>query len=610
MARTRHRHDHEAQTSAWDSRFFAFGRKPDGRYLFDPEELPPGMSMIGRGEIGGKARGLLYTMREIENGTQLSEHQHLLRFPESTILTTEVFDDFMEANDLHKIIVKGCTGEMSLEALTERIAAAEFPRLWKEALRPLLELERRPIVVRSSSIMEDDPDHSFAGIYLSTFLTNRGSLDDRLDELMEAIKRVYASTFAANARAYRKRHGLDWHREKMAVLIQNMIGSQYSHGLFYPLVGGVAFSRNFYPWTPRLKPEDGIVRLVVGTGTRAVGREFARVFSPGLPGLRPEGTDIASFVRYSQETVDVLDMTGRGFTQTKLNKLANPLLTKICSIVNPDGEIREPLSPSAIMAPENRVVASFARLIEGNTLMPFTQLVRQLLNSLEELLQLPVDLEFAVDFSSPEASRDGTPLFYALQVRPLGTRSEHHRIEMPEIPEANTILHSQRVLGNGMIEGIEHIVLVEPSSYRWDHAYEIARSIGRINDGLVENDDDYILIGPGRWASSNPQLGVPVQYGEISGASVLVEMSTADFAPELSYGTHFYAEMVGSGVLYMPLHESEGDHLHRERLARHEIAYQDEYVTHYVVPGGLDVYVDGETRRGVIAQRPAPPASA
>ena len=262
------------------------------------------------------------------------------------------------------------------------------------------------------------------------------------------------------------------------------------------------------------------------------------------------------------------------------------------------------------MASENRVVASFARLIEGSSLMPFTPLVRQLLDSLEELLQLPVDLEFALDFSSPEASRDGTPLFYALQVRPLGTRSEHHRIEMPVVEEENMILHSKRVLGNGMLEGIEHLVLVEPSSYRWDHAYEIARSIGRINDRLVENDDDYILIGPGRWASSNPQLGVPVQYGEISGASVLVEMSTSDFAPELSYGTHFYAEMVGSGVLYMPLHESEGDHLHRDRLACHEIAYQDEYVTHYVIPHGLDVYVNGETRRGIIAQRPAPPASA
>lgn len=603
MLYRRHQHDGGPPASLSDSRFFAFGRASDGRYPFSANDLPDRVGLIGSGEIGGKARGLIFAMQHMNQGPPLTAHQHLLRFPDSTIVATGVFDDFMEENALARVVTAGCQGEISLQEVNEQIVAATFPPVWEERLVPLLEWERRPIVVRSSSLMEDDPNHSFAGIYLSDFLANRGPLETRLRQLTEAIKRVYASCFAPNARAYRKRHTLDWRKEKMAVLIQNMIGSQYSHGLFYPLVGGVAFSRNFYPWTPRLKPEDGVVRLVVGTGTRAVGREFARVFSPGLPGLRPEGSDTESFVRYSQETVDVLDLAAGRLTQTRLNKLGNPLLTKICSIVGSDGTLREPLSTAAMLATEDRFVASFSRLIEGSSLMPFTPLIRDLLSSLADLLELPVDIEFAVDFSGPEASREESPLFYLLQVRPLGTREEHHRIQPPEIPADTLVLETRRVLGNGMLEGIRHLILVEPSSYRWEQAYEIARTIGRINDQLLENNESYILMGPGRWASSNPQLGVPVQYGEISGASVLVEMSTAFFSPELSYGTHFYAEMVGSGVLYLPLHEGEGDELNRPLLDRHQIAYRDDFITHYIISNGLNVYVDGETRRGIIALR-------
>jgi hypothetical protein len=156
--------------------------------------------------------------------------------------------------------------------------------------------------------MEDDPEHSFAGIYRSEFLSNVGSDEERLTALIAAIKRIYASTFGQNARAYRKRHDLPWQEEKMAILIQNMIGCHYPQDLFYPLIGGVGFSLNFYPWTDRLLPEDGVVRLVVGVGTRAVGREYARVFSPKIPGLRPEGSDTRAIIRCSQETVDVLDM--------------------------------------------------------------------------------------------------------------------------------------------------------------------------------------------------------------------------------------------------------------------------------------------------------------
>ena len=594
----RHEHVHDGPRA---DRFFRFGRGSDGRYHFADDDLPEQIRLIGSGEIGGKARGLAFVMDHIARGGELTQYQPFLRFPDSTVLTTEVFDAFMEENGLTDVVEMGCTGEITLDQLAERIIAAPFPSGWRERLIPLLERETRPLAVRSSSIMEDDTDHSFAGIYLSDFLPNRGTMDERLDALTDAVKRVYASTFGANARAYRKRHGLDWRKEKMAILVQNMIGSLYSHGFFYPLVGGVAFSINYYPWTTRLKPEDGIVRLVVGTGTRAVGREFARVFSPKMPGLRPEGSDVRTIIRWSQETVDVLDMKLGHLTQTKLNALSNPLLARICSIVSEDGTLRDPLSTAAMVASHERFVASFSRLIEGQTIMPFTPLVKELLASLEELLEYPIDIEFAVDFSSREASQLGAPLFFLLQVRPLGVRPEHREIAIPNIAPDRRIMECSHVLGNGRLDGIRHLVFVDPKTYRWDRAYDIARSVGRINHGLGDGDEAYVLIGPGRWGTSNPQLGVPAQYNEISGAVAIVEMSTADFSPELSYGTHFYADMVASGVLYLPFTEENGDVLNLEVLRRQRVAFQDEFITHYEIPDGLTVFVDGQNQRGIIA---------
>ena len=441
--------------------------------------------------------------------------------------------------------------------------------------------------------MEDNAEHSFAGIYLSDFLSNTGSHEERLEALILMIKRVYASTFGQNARAYRKRHSLDWKREKMAILIQNMIGQHYPQNLFYPLIGGVAFSLNFYPWSDRLHSEDGVARLVVGVGTRAVGREYARVFSPKLPGLRPEGSDERAIIQYSQETVDVLDMNKKCLSQTRLPLLKNPLLQEVCSVVDADGVLSEPVST---LPPDGRYIASFDRFIGKNTIMPFTPLLRDLLAGLQELFERAIDIEFAVNFPTPE--EDSPPRFYLLQARPLGGRSQHRVIHVPCVPRHEIFLSSQRVLGNGERKRIHDLIFVDPVTYRWESAHGIARRVGKIDEGL--DGGEYVLIGPGRWGTSNPQLGVPVQYGEIAGASVIVEMATQSFSPELSYGTHFYADLVASGVLYLPFNEGEGDYFNRELLDRQEIVYEDAFVKHVHFEKGLDVYVDGKGKKSLI----------
>jgi len=579
------------------SRFFRFGHVENGERRFTAETMPRGFRLIGTGQIGGKARGLAFIADHLERGGQISDHDHLVRLPDASVVATDVFDAFMETNSLSASVLARCQEEIGAEELSDRIVSGVFPSEARGALRRFLEAEERPLVVRSSSVMEDGPEHSFAGIYLSAFLSNTGPLERRLDALVLAIKRVYASTFGRNARAYRKQHGLDWENEKMAVLIQNMIGRHYPHDLFYPLIGGVGFSLNFYPWSDRLAPEDGVVRLVVGTGTRAVGREYARVFSPKAPGIRPEGTDTATVVKYSQETVDVLDMK-RGFlVQTRLSRLDNPLLREVCSVVDLDGTMREPVG---LLPPGARYVATFARLIERDTLMPLTPLIRDLFVRLRALFELPVDIEFAIDFpSGPDG--EGELLFFLLQARPLGGRSEHRRILLPVLSKECILLECHEVLGNGLLRGIRHLVFVDPRTYRGDRAYAIARTVGRIGRGLEE--ERFVLIGPGRWGTSNPYLGVPVQYSEIAGASVIVEMATESFDPELSYGTHFFADMVARGVLYLPFREEADDRFHRGLLEGLRVAYADDYVRHFSIPEGLDVYVDGKGKRGVIALR-------
>ncbi len=576
------------------SRFFRFGRAGDGNYRFSADSLPEGFRIVGHGQVGGKARGLLFVIDRLAKGDFLTEYDHLLRFPDSLVLATDIFDAFMAQNALADVVRARCRQEIGTDELQERIISAEFPVVAQDVLARFLAAEHRPLVVRSSSVMEDDPEHSFAGIYLSEFVANVGTEEERLTSLIAAVKRVYASTFGRNARGYRKRHGLNWQKEKMAILIQNMIGHHYSQDLFYPLMGGVAFSLNFYPWNDRLRAEDGVVRLVVGVGTRAVGREYARVFSPTAPGLRPEGSDERAIIRYSQETVDVLDMRKGRLVQTRLPKLRNPLLREVCSVVDANGVLSEPISS---LPPEGRYIASFSRFIERDTTMPFSPLLRQLLTGLQRLFEQPVDIEFAVNFPSAEEN-GGVPLLYLLQARPLGGRPEHSIIRIPRIPPGRTLLSCNRVLGNGRRKGIHHLIFVDPDTYRWEEAYAIARRVGHIDQQL--DDDEYLLIGPGRWGTSNPQLGVPVQYGEITGASVIVEMATEAFSPELSYGTHFYADMVASDIIYLPFDAEQGDRFNRVLLDRQQVVSMDDFVRHVYFPGGLDVYADGKGKRGMI----------
>lgn len=561
------------------------------RFAIDPDRLPSGVRILGDGYVGGKAVGLIFAASAVEfDHAVLSAHQDLLAFPESVIVATGYFDEFMRHNRLDDAVQQKCDGRISKQDLARRFMEAPLPKKLASELGSFLGRERRPLAVRSSSFLEDNLKHSFAGIYQSLFIPNNGPDRARLEQLLTAVRLVYLSTFGDNAREYRLKHNIKWRSEKMGVLIQNLIGREHPDRLFYPLIAGVGFSKNFYPWAPDIRTEGGVARVVMGLGTKAVGRSFARVFSPSNPRIRPEGGSMEDILKYSQQEIDALDMVTGGVTSPRIDdiKLHNDQIGLIMSELREESYLMD--APRRI-EPQTRLVPTFDRMLDGKD-YPLVGILADVLGKLEELMEVPVDLEFAVNIG-------GDDRFYILQARPLGGRAEHGAVKIPQATGGRrVILKSQSVLGNGMKLGLRHIVYMPLDMYRFDRGHAIARQVGELN-GSFEGEG-YILIGPGRWATSHPDLGVPVTYAEISNAQVIVECSFGSFTPELSYGTHFFGDMVVSNILYIPVFQEKGDFLDKRFLETEGEAKSFEGLRVVDVEGGIDVYADGQSRRGII----------
>ncbi|MFQ6107033.1 MAG: PEP/pyruvate-binding domain-containing protein [Thermoplasmata archaeon] len=567
----------------------------------DIDSPPSGFEVLGSGFVGGKAIGLMYAKSAIEkHGEVLCEHQDMLRIPRSWILATDVFDDFVEINGVNEVVQSKCDGEIDVPEMNRSIISGQLPKYCMDFLENILRGERRPLAVRSSSFLEDSLRHSFAGIYQSIFIPNDGSMEERIAQLETAIKIVYVSTFCDDAKEYRKKHRISWQDEKMGVLIQSMVGSHYPDGLYYPLFAGVGFSRNYYPWTKRIKSEDGVARLVLGLGTRAVGRYYARVFSPAFPSLRPEGMVVDEIIRYSQEVADVLDFRSGLVIEEEISNLrgSNKKLHMICSATSPEGYITEIFGESG---KGERLLATFDPILTTNKYMPFVPMIKSLLKNLERIFGTPVDIEFAVDFEPHENGKE-RGVFYLLQVRPLGGRPEHRKVRLPrDVPNERIIFRAEQILGNGVKRRLRYIVFIPHETYEFQMGFALAREIGKVNSTL--GNESYILIGPGRWATQNPELGIPVRYSEISNASVIVEVSYRRFSPELSYGTHFFGDMLATNILYIPLWLEKGGYLNEKILMRSENHWSSDRVRVIMIPQGVDVYADGDSHTAIAMLR-------
>lgn len=523
---------------------------------------------IGSGKIGGKAAGMLLARRILrkkdpEFGPDISDS---ISIPDSYFVGTEVIYDFRLLNKLNHFMNQKYRPLDEIRDMYPKIVEAhlkgEFAENIVEQLREVLEyLGETPIVVRSSSLLEDSFGFSFAGKYETIFCANQGTKAENFEALLNAIKRVYASTLNPDAILYRRKNGMIDYDERMAVLIQPVQGVRNGR-YFFPTVAGVGFSENPFRWNPKIRREDGFLRMVWGLGTRAVTRvsnDYPRMIALSHPQLRPE-TDHKLIRQYSQSFVDVIDLEDNIFKTLAVSDLLNTDMAELRYIVSVDsGDYLQELVSAASANSDTRFVLTFNYLTRDRN---FVKLFRLALLRLEEAYQRPVDIEFTVDIipNYPYPNY----ILNILQCRPLSQRQEGGVIEFPEdIPAEDTLFISENLVPDGKVSGIRYIIYVDPETYKripdLTDKRELGRVIGRLNKRL--EDEKFILIGPGRWGSVNLELGVRVTYGDIYNTKVLIEMAVAADGQkaEFSYGTHFFQDLVESGIYSLALQIGNGE---------------------------------------------------
>lgn len=559
---------------------------------FDPTEFYRDRGwLIGAGDVGGKAKGLAFASAVLRERAMLDE----VLLPSKTfVVTTEIFEEFLADNRLEEI-VRTVPEHYDIVEAFER---GRFRPAVREVFNEILASIRTPVAVRSSSVLEDNVTLSFAGKYATHFFGNTGTDEFRLRRLERAVKQVFASTFNPAAREYRRKHGIKLAAEKMAVLVQPLVGRN-RNGLFYPELAAAAFSKVFRRPSPRIRKEDGLVRVCLGLGTRTVDRVFARTFFLSNPHIRPEGNRPADIASHAQEEFDYVDLHHGFFLSGRIEYFLKQLTAhhKMAPafIEWYDGEMLHWLHSDAPNHSRCRPVLSFADL--PRRCSGFFRRVKELLAVLEEAMRLPVDIELTYETALDEMT--------LVQLRPLSVYEELGRRKIPaDLPPEKTLLRGNRMVANGSIEGAGALVLVDPFLYgRSPDFYEVARAVGELNRQL--ENERYILVGPGRWGSANPTLGVPVQYHELSNSGCLVELGFPEggMTPELSFGTHFFLDLDVDNILYLPVFVGEeGNVFNREWFRSHP--YEEGHHPFVrVYRGRFDVLLDGEDEVGVIVSR-------
>lgn len=528
--------------------------------------------LIGSGQIGGKAAGMLVARAILarDGGPDVAQ---ALESHDSFFIGSDVFFTFIVQNDLFRLRLQASRqSSLSPEEFAEierRFLDGAFPEDLEEQFHNLLDyFGQAPIIVRSSSLLEDSVGNAFAGKYRSEFCTNQGPPEERMASFLRAVKLVYASALNPDALSYRRRRGLIERDEQMAILVQRVSGMHYKQ-YFFPSLAGVAFSRNLYAWTDRIDPAQGIIRLVFGLGTRAVDRvggDYPRMIAVSHPGLRPEiGTRIA---RYSQHSMDVLDLASHTLetrpVREVLEGLDYPGLGQFVSVLGDGGDLRDPAAPW-IDAPVSSLVLTFNNLIARTR---FVTLLGAMLRRIEGAYGHPVDTEFTAS-----VQKDGSIAINLLQCRPLWLPGAVGHVELPaDLPPDRVLFRTDRMINGGVVRGLRYLLYIDPRAYAAMRDPARKRSIGRVVGRLNQLADvragRMLMMGPGRWGSSNIDLGVNVGYGDIDSAAVLVEIAREEHGhvPEVSYGTHFFQDLVESEILYFPVYPDDPESAFNERF--------------------------------------------
>jgi hypothetical protein len=553
---------------------------------------------IGSGSIGGKAHGLAKMKGILESSLKDRFAPEIsVGIPATTVITTDFFDMFMNQNDLADVV----HGETRDGVISHAFQRANLPVQLVGDLRALAQQVRTPLAIRSSSMLEDAMFEPFASVYATKMISNnRPDADTRFMRLVEAVKFIYASTFFADARNYMRATHHSTMDEKMAVIIQEVIGTRHGDR-FYPDISGVARSYNFYP-TGHAAPEDGVVDLALGLGRTIVDDGTAWSYSPAYPQADPPYNSIGDLLKHSQTTFWAVNM-GKPPAYDPTNE--TEYMSK-CDLGHAeyDGALRNiastysPQNDRIVIGTGNKGprVVNFAPILRMD-LLPLNEFLKALLKICEDVLGSLVEIEFAITLDSQRAA---PAHFGFLQVRPMVVSQADVDLDPGELEGDNVLVASTNVLGNGLLDGICDVVFVKPEKFDTEHTRTIAGELDSLNIALADSKTPYLLIGFGRWGTSDPQGGIPVKFGQISGAKVIVEASLPDMDFGMSQGSHFFHNVTSFKVFYFSVPHGGQYRIRWECLAGQKTVRETDFVKHVRFPSPITVKVDGKTGRGVV----------
>lgn len=557
---------------------------------------------IGDGSLGGKGRGLAFIGAMVKRYPKL-EHDHFaVTIPKTVVICTDIFDEFMETNELYSVALS----DVDDETILKYFLRASLPSRLIEDLMAFFDVVKSPIAVRSSSLLEDSHYQPFAGIYSTYMVPKLEDKYDMLRTLSDAIKAVYASVFYRDSKAYMTATSNLIDQEKMAIVLQEVVGNRYNDR-FYPTISGVARSLNFYP-IGNEKAEDGIANIALGLGKYIVDGGQTLRFSPRHPHNILQMSTMDFALRETQTRYYALDLKNLteqfsvddSFNLLRLNLKdadADGSLKFIVSTYDPyDQIIRDGYYPGG------RKILSFVNILQHDV-FPLADTLDQILHVGQDEMGRPIEIEFAVNIDPVRAEQSPTPTatFYLLQIRPIVDNKEVMEEDLTLVGQEDTILSSTSVLGHGIVTDVQDIIYVKTGAFTSSNNQLIAYDIEKINRKFTAEEKNYVLVGPGRWGSSDSWLGIPVKWPHISNARVIVECGLENYRVDPSQGTHFFQNLTSFGVGYFTINPFKGDGWFDEEYLNSLPAVEEtEYLRHVRFDKPIVIKMDGKKSLGVV----------
>ena len=559
-------------------------------------------SRMGDGSLGGKARGLAFLNNLVYKHHLADKYEGVkISIPRTVVIATDYFDQFILDNDLQYVI----DSDISDEEILSEFVSSRLPERLVDELRAFVDTTRSPLAVRSSSKLEDSSYQPFAGVYSTYMIPLVENKNQMLRMLGKAIKSVYASVFYTGSRTYIQTTGNLLSEEKMAVVVQSICGSAHE-GMYYPMLSGVARSVNFYPIGSE-KPEDGIVNLAFGLGKTVVDGGNSLRFSPKFPKKILQLSEPKLALRDTQKMMYALDLRAGSFKISRdegVNLAHMQVSEALQTFSYPE------LVASTFSVENNRMLPGIAakgpRVISFDAILkygryPLAQIIRDVLDICKKELMCDIEIEFAADIEQRE---NGTRFnLKLLQVRPVGEYSNENAISIEKVKEEtdNVILESSKALGSGKVEGMDYIIYVPAETFDSARTKEMAAEIAELNNRIKSEGGSYLLVGPGRWGSSDPWLGIPVVWSDISEARMIVETAIPGYRIEPSQGTHFFQNITSLGVGYLTIDTVIGDGMVNESLLSSlEPVHDGAFVKLYKAPEDMTGYIDRSSSKAIV----------